>query len=152
MIKQALKEWHVAHTSNLSARIKSLKDRQAELDGKGETEALSVTEVEELHGVSSDIHALVRANTTIAWQQSRLHWLRKGDANSKYFHSVIQGRRHRNHLQSIVVDGSVVEGVHPVRQVVFTHFKNHFKKGRTPNIDLHNLPFKYLSYLGVGPY
>jgi len=105
MIKEALKEWHVTHSKNLPGRIKSLKERQAELDGKGESEALSALEIEELHAVSSDIHSLSRVNTSIAWQQSRLHWLREGDANSKYFHSVLLGRRRHNHFHSIVVDG-----------------------------------------------
>jgi len=73
MIKVALKEWHAAHSKNLSGRIKSLKERQAELDGKGEVEALSALEIEELHTVSSNIHSLARVNTSIVWQQSWLH-------------------------------------------------------------------------------
>lgn len=116
------------------------------MDEKGEQETLSATEIEELHVVSSDIHSLAHANTSIAWQQSQLQWLREGDANSKYFHSVLLGRRRRNQLQSIVVDGAVVEGVHPVRQAIFSHFANHFKKGGMPSIALHNLTFKTLSY------
>ena len=128
MIKEALKEWHTAHSKNLPGRIKSLKERQAELDGKGELEALSALESEELHTVSFDIPSLARVNTSIVWQQSRLHWLREGDANSKYFHSILLGRRRQNHLHSIVVDGAIVEGVYPVRQAVFSHFANHFKR------------------------
>ena len=106
---------------------------------------MSASEIDELHVVSSNIHSLSRANTSIAWQQSRVHWLREGDANSKYFHSVLLGRRRHNHLQSIDVDGAEVEGVHLVRRAVFSHFANHFKRGRTDNIGLHNLPFQSLS-------
>lgn len=81
LIKEALKEWHVTHTKNLAGRINSLKERQAVLDGKGESEELSATEIEELHGISSDIHSLSRANTSISWQHCQLQWLREGDAN-----------------------------------------------------------------------
>lgn len=134
----------------MSGKIKSLKERQSELDGKGESEDLSAAEIEELHVVSSDIHSLSRANTSIAWQQSRVHWLREGDANSKYFHSVLLGCRRRNHLHSIVVDGTEIEGVIPVRQAVFSHFENHFKRCGSERIALHNLTFQTLSYAEGG--
>lgn len=91
MIKVALKEWHGSHTRNLPARIDGLKMRQAAFDGKGEETDLSKQELDELHSTSTDIHSLSRLNTSICWQQSRLNWLRDGDANSKKFHSVLAG-------------------------------------------------------------
>ena len=36
LIKKALKEWHVSHILNLSAKITDLKERQGAIDGKGE--------------------------------------------------------------------------------------------------------------------
>jgi len=126
LIKVALKDWHASNTQNLSAKIDSLKNRQATLDSKGEEEELSEGELGELHNISMDIQSLSRLNTSICWQQSRLNWLCDGDANSKFFHSVLVARRRRNSLSSITVNGTMVEGVQPVRQAVFTHFKNHF--------------------------
>ena len=57
-------------------------------------------------------------------------WLRDGDANSKNFHSVLAGRQCHNSLSLIMVNGEVVEGVNPVRQAVFLHFKSHFLSDR----------------------
>jgi len=70
----------VSNIHNLSGRISNLKEKQAALDGKGEEEDLSEEELTKLHGISSDIHSLSRLNTSICWQQSRLCWLREGDA------------------------------------------------------------------------
>jgi hypothetical protein len=36
LIKGALREWHVAHSQNLSSRITSLKSRLPDLDIQGE--------------------------------------------------------------------------------------------------------------------
>jgi hypothetical protein len=119
----------------------------AKLDSKGEETELSEDDLGELHGISTDIHALSRLNTSICWQQSRLNWLRDGDANSKFFHSVLASRRRRNSLSSIMVNGTVVEGVQPVRQAVFKHFWNHFISPRVVRPSVGNLQFKKL--LGV---
>lgn len=88
-IKIALKDWHESHTRNLPASIVNLKDRMAVLDGKGQVEDLSDSECDELYNISAKIHSLSKLNISICWQQSRNHWLREGDANSKFFHSLM---------------------------------------------------------------
>jgi len=118
LIKVALKEWHDSHTRNLQAKIDSLKNRQMTIDSNGEEAELSEEVLDELHGISTDIHSLSRLNTSICWQQSRLNWLCDGDANSKFYHSILAGRRRYNSLSSIMVNGEVVEGVNPIRQAV----------------------------------
>jgi len=72
-------------------------------------------------------YSLSKANASISWQQSRSLWLREGDANSKYFHAIMSGRRRRNAISCISVGGHIVEGVSEVREAVFSHFQNHFK-------------------------
>jgi hypothetical protein len=59
----------------------------------------------------------------------------------KYFHYVLAGRRRHNSLSSIMVNGEVVEGVNPVRQAVFMHFKSHFLSDRGARPCLGNLQF-----------
>ncbi|GAU12549.1 hypothetical protein TSUD_182630 [Trifolium subterraneum] len=127
MIKSALKDWHKTHTQNLPSRIESLQDRAAVLDVKGGEDDLSNEEISELHGITSDIHSLSRLNASICWQQSRSRWLKEGDANSKYFHSVLANRRRGNAISSLEVGGFTVEGVAPIRQAVVSHFASHFK-------------------------
>ncbi|XP_024636355.1 uncharacterized protein [Medicago truncatula] len=145
MIKLSLKEWHVSHTQNLPRKILDLKERLATLDGKGEVEVLTEEDCAELLGVSSKLHSLSRLNTSICWKQSRVQWLRDGDANSKFFHSVLSRRRRHNALSSILVDDVVVEGVEPIRNAVFTHFAKHFQEVSANRPTVSNLPFRSLS-------
>ena len=87
-----------------------------------------------------------RLNTSILWQQSRLLWLQDGDANSRYFHSVLSSRRRRNSIISLLVDDNIVEGVQPIRNMVFSHFREHFASQHTLRLGIDSLPFKHLSH------
>jgi len=144
MIKMALKDWHVSHSKNVPSKIDSLKARLSVCDCKGEDEVLTADEVAELHG-TLDIHSLSRVNTSICWQQSRLLWLREGDANFKYFHSVLSSLRRKNTLSSLIVDGLRVEGMQPIRQVVFSHFSSHFRACNRDRSMVDDLQFQTLS-------
>jgi len=100
-----------------------------------------------MRGITHDIRSLSRVNTSISWQQSRLLWLNDGDANSKYFHSVLSSRRKCNAIVSLVVNSSLVEGVQPIRQAVFSHFRDHFAALDMYRSGVDNLSFKNLSFV-----
>ncbi|PNX82715.1 cysteine-rich receptor-like protein kinase [Trifolium pratense] len=150
MIKVALKDWHKTHAQNLPSRIDNLKIRLSALDEKGGEDDLSEEELVELHGVSNDIHSLSRLHASISWQQSRSMWLKEGDANSKYFHSVLASRRRRNSLSVIQVDGVMLEGVNPIRQAVFSHFESHFQAPNVERPGVDDLQFKRLNPVEIG--
>jgi len=142
LIKYALKEWHTVHVKNIPGKIDAVKIRLSELDGKGEDGELLVDEIDELRGIMHDIHSLSRVSTSISWQQSHMLWLKDGDANSKYFNSIISSRRRRNVIVSLMVNGELVEGVQPIRSVVFDHFKEHFAVQHIIRLEVGNLRFQ----------
>ena len=124
----------------------SLKDRISNLDLKGEAEVLLDAEVEDLHGLTEELFSLVRMNTSIYWQQSRMQWLREGDANSKFFHGIMSTRKRRNAIPFFLVNGVVVEGVDNVRGAVFSHFSTHFQGVSVDRPTMEALNFRLLSH------
>ncbi|PNX86587.1 cysteine-rich receptor-like protein kinase, partial [Trifolium pratense] len=128
----------------LFSRIESLKDRLATLDENGGEEGLSETELNEFHGITSNIHSLSRLHASINRQQSRSRWLKEGDANTKYFHYVLASCKRGNAISSLQVDSSTVEGVASIRQAVVEHFASHFEDVRMARPGVENLVFKRL--------
>jgi len=148
LIKLALREWHQTHSQNLPAKIATLKDRISSLDSKGESDVLLDSEVEDLHGCMEELFSLVQMNTSISWQQSRMQWLREGDANSKNFHGIMSSRKRRNAIPFFLVNDVLVEGVDNVRGAVFSHFSTHFQGVSVDRPTMEALNFRLLTPTG----
>jgi hypothetical protein len=146
LLKNCLKDWHNQHSHNLQGMIVEVKNKIAALDSKGEVSNLHGEEISELHELSAKLHSLAWTQTSINWQKSRLMWLQEGDANSKFFHGILEGRRRHNSINVLSVDGMRVEGVYNIRASVFNHFSNHYKSSaaRCPGVD--GLLFRKLSF------
>jgi hypothetical protein len=145
MIKNSLKEWHTSHGRNAVERLKKVKERRQILETKGESEELLEYEREEMLFLSSQVFSMSKMVCCNRWQKSSLIWLKEGDANTKFFHSVMTSRKRSNALSSVLVDDVVIEGVSGIRTAVFTHFENHFRSVNIVRPQIDNLQFNSIS-------
>ena len=127
-----------------------VKNRIAVLDAKGEITMLPEDEVAELHDLSFQLHTTARVQNSISWQNARMHWLRDGDANIKFFHAAMSSRRRQNAINMLSVGGINVEGVQNIRAALYDHFSNHFKAIRTDRPNVEDLNFRKLSFPEAG--
>ncbi|GKA65320.1 RNA-directed DNA polymerase, eukaryota, reverse transcriptase zinc-binding domain protein [Tanacetum coccineum] len=56
-------------------------------------------------------------------QKARVHWLKEGDKNSAYFHSILKTRKNKSRVESICKE----DGTRVVGEMVPEQFVNHFK-------------------------
>jgi len=145
LLKLALKDWHQHHSQNIPARISTLKGKIATLDLKGETEVLREEEVDALHDFTDELFSLSRIHSSICLKQSRINWIREGDANTKFFHGIMSNRRRRNSISFFLVNGAVVEGVPNVRNAVFNHCSSHFQTRHAYRPSLDDMNFRMLN-------
>lgn len=75
---------------------------------------------------SSQFWRNLRIKENMILQKSRVRWMKEGDSNSKYFHSMMKERRRVNHLGFIVAEMGMLESVEEVRKEVFNHFRFKF--------------------------
>ncbi|XP_015084239.1 uncharacterized protein LOC107027648 [Solanum pennellii] len=70
---------------------------------------------------------------------NQLQWFKDGDTNSKYFHSIIRGRRRKLFIHKIVTEnGDWIQGENNIAQEACEHFNNIFT-GEDKHISEHNL-------------
>lgn len=128
-IKAKLKMWNKEHFGNLDSQITEAKEELNNIDLKGEAGILSKEEVNKRILCLSRIHTLSSRKCCFLWQRSRMRWLKEGDANSNFFHRCIKKRRKINEILGLNFDGSLVEGVEPLKNEIRGHFERHFKSG-----------------------
>jgi hypothetical protein len=60
-----------------------------------------------------------------ARQRSRIIWLRKGDANTRFFHIRANARKKRNFIHSLTTDSGFASTQEEKHVVIYNHFLNH---------------------------
>ncbi|MCH97325.1 endonuclease/exonuclease/phosphatase family protein [Trifolium medium] len=63
-------------------------------------------------------------------QRSKIHWLRDGDSNTKFFHAMASARRRRNHITKLSNnDGDLVHDQSGMCNIAKEYFDNLFQQG-----------------------
>jgi len=78
-------------------------------------------------------------------QKTRTNWLVHGDANSKYYHSVIRWRRLRNKVKGVYMGDQWCEEPEVVRREARSMFEDKFKSRYDFGVRLENVQFRKLS-------
>ncbi|XP_044461836.1 uncharacterized protein LOC123193110 [Mangifera indica] len=92
--------------------------------------------------------SLLLAEESLARQKSKVHWLKEGDQNTKFFFKSIKDRRNRNSIYGIQREnGSLVHNMEEVKEEFVEHFKSVLNGNEHSNVDLEKL--KKLSNSGL---
>jgi hypothetical protein len=86
-----------------------------------------------------------------ARQNSRITWMKKGDANTRFFHLMASSRKKKNFIHSLQTDNRVVTSQQAKQEVIFRHFQLHSGTymPRSCSLNFHELGWepKHLSHL-----
>ncbi|KAH0684447.1 hypothetical protein KY289_022199 [Solanum tuberosum] len=80
-----------------------------------------------LHELNAEYIRFLKLEDSILKQKTQLHWFKEGDANTKYFHSLIRGRRKRLFIHKILrEDGEWIQGDDNITKAAGAHFQGIF--------------------------
>jgi hypothetical protein len=96
-----------------------------QLETAQESRLLSSEECDLVSSLKTRIMGLAAIEKSTTRQKSRLTWLRKGDANIKYFQVMANVRKQKNHIHSLQLDNHLATSQQQKHQAIYDHFLQH---------------------------
>jgi mannosylglycoprotein endo-beta-mannosidase len=90
------------------ARLSSIID---DLEALAEVGPLSTQEIELKNQSNAKIASLLREEELKWYQRSKSKFILEGDSNTRYFHSVANGRHRKKRIHFLVQDEGTIEGL-----------------------------------------
>ena len=99
------------HTSGLLKKEKEqLSSIIDALEALAEVRLLSAQEIELKSQSNAQIAKLLREEELKWYQRSKAQFILEGDSNTRYFHSIANGRHRKKRIHSLVQDEGTIEG------------------------------------------
>jgi hypothetical protein len=97
-----------------------------DLEALAEVRPLFVSEIELKSQSNAQIVSLLREEELKWYQRSKSQFILKGDSNTRYFHSMANGRHRKKHIHSLVQDEGTIEGHEQLKSYITNYYKNLF--------------------------
>ncbi|XP_057444431.1 uncharacterized protein LOC130736645 [Lotus japonicus] len=144
-LKTRLKSWNTEVFGNLTTQKNLLASKLEELDRKADEEGLLEEEIRTRKNTQADFWKVARLNEPLLHQKARQRWVKEGDSNSKYFHSLVRWKRRKNAIVGLNVDGVWYEEPTTVKLKVKEYFERKFSKDDVVAPRLDGVNFNQLS-------
>lgn len=121
------------------------------LDAAADSRRLTRGELDLRKLLKRKLLGLCSLQRTIAWQRSRLLFLREGDANTEFFHRHARHRQRRSVITTLTKDGETYTGQDNLARMVDQYYGGLLgaapEREHAMNLDILNLPSLDLSHL-----
>jgi mannosylglycoprotein endo-beta-mannosidase len=108
-----------------------------DLEALAEVHPLTTHEIEIKSQYNAKLVGLLREEELKWYQRSKSQFLLEGDSNTRYFHSVANGRHRKKLIHSLVQDEGLIEGHEQLKSYINSYYKSLFgaPKGSDVSMD-----------------
>jgi mannosylglycoprotein endo-beta-mannosidase len=110
----------------LKAEKLSLTMTIDELEAIAEVRPLTVQEIELKSQSNARLAGLLREEELKWYQRSKVQFLLEGDSNTRYFHSVANGRHRKKLIHSLEQEEGLIEGHDQIKSYITNYYKGLF--------------------------
>ncbi|GLU12860.1 hypothetical protein SLE2022_295180 [Rubroshorea leprosula] len=126
-LKEFLKGWNRDEFGDMEAQYEQAVKKVEHADLKNEDFDLDDFEILQRQEGFQNMWDILRKREMIWKQKSRSKWVREGDANTRFFHRIANGRKAQNHITGLWCDGCWVEEPIQVKKEVVNYFSKIFQ-------------------------
>ena len=97
---------------------------------------LSSQEIELKNQSNAEIASLLREEELKWYQRSKAQFILEGDSNTRYFHSLANGRHRKKCIHSLIQDEGTIEGHEQLKSFITKYYKNLFGEPEEGNFSM----------------
>jgi len=135
-LRQYLRGWAKNVSGAYKKEKKELLDKLDELDKKAEISLLNQTELNLKHVLNERLAELLREEEIKWYQRAKVKHLLEGDANTKYYHLLANGRHRKTRIFQLEDGNNIIEGDAQLKQHITNYYKNLFGPPESSSIVL----------------
>ncbi|GKV02021.1 hypothetical protein SLEP1_g14508 [Rubroshorea leprosula] len=125
-LRMHLKQWNKDVFGNIDSQLdEALKNIEA-IDIKCEGQDITKDDMLKRKEGFENLWQCLKKKESLWRQKSRASWIKDGDANSRFFHRITNGRRQRNMIHGVDDKGTWIDDPDQVKLIILDHFKNQF--------------------------
>ncbi|GKV41666.1 hypothetical protein SLEP1_g49166 [Rubroshorea leprosula] len=126
-LKEFLKGWNRDVFGDMEAQYEQAVKKVEHVDLKNEDFDLDEFEILHRQEGFQNMWDILRKREVMWRQKSRSNWVREGDANTRFFHRIANGRKAQNLITGLWCDGVWVEEPIQVKKEVVNYFSKLFQ-------------------------
>ena len=144
-IKENLKLWNTSEFGFIDSNIGMLESKIQKIDSIANERDLNPSELENRKSAQLGLWEWLRRKESYWAQNSRTRWIREGDKNTRYFHTLASIRRRKNNIESFQNEGRVIESPTEIIEAANEFFSSLFSEAHQSRATFGGLNFKQLN-------
>lgn len=120
-------------------------EKQNGLDLKEDKGSLSLDEMEIRRSLQEEFWKIAKMHDSLLFQKLRDRWIKEGDANTRYFHNMVNWIRKVNAIKGLSIQGEWVEDPSLVKGKIKDFFEENFKDRSWTSLTLGGVHFNIVS-------
>ena len=144
-IKISLKKWNTLEFGSIDSHISNLEIVIQSIDGLANLRNLEDHELVERKSAQCQLWEWLKRKESLWAQKSRIQWLKEGDKNTRFFHTMASINRRKNLIESISHKRKFCESPSDIQEAACDYFHSIFTEKYQNRPTFSDLDFKKLS-------
>ena len=145
--KGRLKEWNQKECGHLDQNISTLEEKINEIDLSSNSQTLTDEELSHRRSAQSELWTWLSRKEVFWAQNSRAKWLKEGDRNTKYFHTLASIHKRKISILSLSTNSFIIDSPAGIQDEGVSFFLNIFQEDYSSRPTFEGLKLRKLSSL-----